>query len=218
MARKASSKGSKGSAGRGKAARGGAKLAGKSGSVARGAARKSGRSKVAAKSGARKSGASGKRRASSRGARLSWRPEGYHTITPSLIVKDAEAAIRLYKDAFGAEEVMCLRSPDGGIMHAELRIGDSVFMMGGEWPDHGMKAPLPNHVSGGLHIYVENVDKAFERALSAGCSVAMPVMNMFWGDRYGKVLDPFGHIWGLATRVEEVSPEECARRAASWQP
>ncbi len=218
MARKASSRGSKGSAGRGNAARSGAKRAGKSGSAARGAVRQGGGSKVGAKSGAKKGAAPAKRRASGRGARLSWRPEGYHTITPSLIVKDADAAIRLYKSAFGAEEVMCLRSPDGGIMHAELRIGDSVFMMGGEWPDHGMKAPLPNHVSGGLHIYVENVDKAFERALSAGCTVSMPVMDMFWGDRYGKVLDPFGHVWGLATRVEEVSPEECARRAASWQP
>lgn len=145
-------------------------------------------------------------------------PKGYHSLTPSIIVGDANAAIPFYQRALGAEEVTCMRSPDGGVMHAELRIGDSVFMLSGEWPDHGMKAPLPNHHSGGLHVYVENVDQAFQRAVEAGCQVAMPVMNMFWGDRYGKVVDPYGHVWGLATRIEDVSPEECARRAANWQP
>lgn len=145
-------------------------------------------------------------------------PSGFHTITASLVVKDANAAIQFYKKAFGAEEVMCLRCPDGGVMHAELKIGDSIFMLGGEWPDHGCKAPLPNHMSGGLHVYVTDVDQSFKRAVDAGCTTLMPPSNMFWGDRYGKVLDPFGHQWGLATHVEDVSPEECARRAASWKP
>jgi PhnB protein len=145
-------------------------------------------------------------------------PPGYHTLTPSIIVKDGNAAIELYKKAFGAEEVMCLRCPDGGVMHAELKIGDSVFMLSGEWPSMGMKAPLPNHHSGGLHVYVADADKAFARAVAAGCTAVMPPANMFWGDRYGKVLDPFGHQWGLATHVEDVSPEECARRAAAWKP
>lgn len=145
-------------------------------------------------------------------------PEGFHSITPSLIVKDADAAIAFYKKAFGAEEVMCLRSPSGGVMHAEMRIGDSIFMLGGEWPDHGMKAPQPNHVSGGLHIYVKEADKAFKQAVDAGCQVVMPPGDMFWGDRYGKVLDPFGHQWGIATHVEDVPPEECAKRAAAWKP
>jgi len=145
-------------------------------------------------------------------------PAGYHTITPSIIVKDADDAIALYKRAFGAEEIMCLRSPSGGVMHAEMKIGDSLFMLSGEWPDHGMKAPLPNHISGGLHIYVANADKAFQRAVDAGCKAVMPPADMFWGDRYGKVLDPFGHQWGLATHIEDVEPEECARRAAAWKP
>lgn len=145
-------------------------------------------------------------------------PPGFHTVTPSLIVKDANAAIAFYKQAFGAEEVMCMRTPDGGVMHAELKFGDSVIMMSGEWPDHGMKAPQPNHHSGGLHLYVSDADRAFKRAVDAGCTVVMPPSNMFWGDRYGKVLDPYGHVWGIATRIEDVSPEECARRAASWKP
>lgn len=149
---------------------------------------------------------------------VSFKSEGFHTVTPSLIVNGAAAAIDLYKRAFGAEELMRMPGPNGKVMHAEIRIGDSVVMLGDEWPDMGMKAPLPNHVSGGLHIYVPDVDKAFKRALDAGCKVAMPVGDMFWGDRYGKVIDPFGHVWGLATHVEDVSPEECAHRAAAWKP
>lgn len=145
-------------------------------------------------------------------------PPGYHTLTPSLIVKDANAAIAFYQRAFGAAEIMCMRTPDGGVMHAELQIGDSRFMLSGEWPDYGMKAPLPNHISGGLHLYVADVGKAFQRAVDAGATVAMPPADMFWGDRYGKVIDPFGHQWGIATRIEEVSPEECAKRAAAWKP
>ncbi|TWT42060.1 Glyoxalase-like domain protein [Phycisphaerae bacterium RAS1] len=145
-------------------------------------------------------------------------PPASHTVTPSLVVKDADAAIALYKKAFGAEEIMVLRSPNGGVMHAEIKIGDSTIMLGGEWPDHGMKAPLPGHCSGGLHIYVADADKAFQRAVDAGCTVVMPPADMFWGDRYAKVKDPSGHQWGIATRIEEVSPEECARRAAAWKP
>lgn len=150
--------------------------------------------------------------------RVSPIPPGYHNITPSIIVKDADAAIAQYKKAFGAEEIMCMRSPTGGVMHAEMKIGDSIFMLGGEWPNMGMKAPAPNHVSGGMHIYVPDADKAYQRALDAGCQTIMPPADMFWGDRYAKVIDSSGHVWGLATRVEEVSPEECARRAASWKP
>ncbi|MCC7291112.1 MAG: VOC family protein [Phycisphaerales bacterium] len=152
------------------------------------------------------------------GSKVPTTPAGSHTITPSIIVKDANAAIEFYKKAFGAEEVMVLRMPNGAVMHSELRLGDSVFMLGGEWPDHGMKAPLPNHSSGGLHVYVAEVDKAFQRAVDAGCTVLMQPADMFWGDRYGKVLDPFGHQWGLATHIEDVSHEECARRAANWKP
>lgn len=151
-------------------------------------------------------------------AKVSPVPAGFHTVTPSIVVKDPDAAIAFYKKALAAEEVMVLRSPSGGVMHAEIRIGDSVIMLGGEWPDHGMKAPLPSHCSGGLHLYVTDADAAFKRAVDAGCSVMFPPSVMFWGDRYGKVIDPFGHVWGLATHVEDVTPEECARRAASWKP
>lgn len=151
-------------------------------------------------------------------AKVSPRPEGYHSVTPSIIVRDANAAIAFYQKAFGAEEALCLRMPDGSVMHAELKFGDSFVMLGGEWPDFGMKAPLANHISSSLHLYVPDADAAFRKAIDAGCTPVMPPADMFWGDRYAKVLDPFGHVWGLATRIEEVSPEECARRAASWKP
>lgn len=145
-------------------------------------------------------------------------PPGFHSVTPSIIVKDPDGAIAWYKKALGAEEVMVLRSPQGAVMHAEIKIGDSVIMLGGEWPDMGMKAPQPGHVSGGLHVYVADVDKSFQRAVDSGASVIFPPSLMFWGDRYGKIVDPHGHQWGLATHVEDVSPEECARRAAAWKP
>ncbi|MBK9127175.1 MAG: VOC family protein [Phycisphaerales bacterium] len=151
------------------------------------------------------------------GSTVSPIPQGFHTITPALVVKDASAAIALYRTAFGAEEVMCLRTPTGDVMHAEMKIGDSILMLGGEWPDHGMKAPQPGHSSASLHLYVTDVDRAFQRAVEAGCQAIFPPGNMFWGDRYAKVIDPFGHVWGLATHIEEVSPEECARRAANWK-
>lgn len=145
-------------------------------------------------------------------------PPGFHSITPSLIVKDPDAAMKHYQKAFGAEELMCMRGPNGCVMHAEMKFGDSIVMMSGEWPDHGMVAPTPGRSSGGLHLYVNDADAAFKRAVDAGCTALMPPTNMFWGDRYAKVLDSYGHQWGLATRVEEVSPEECERRAAAWKP
>lgn len=152
------------------------------------------------------------------GSSISAIPEGFRTVTPSIVVKGAAKAIEFYKRAFGAEEIMRLDAPDGSVMHAEIRFGDCVVMLGEECPDWGAKAPLPNHCSGSLHLYVPDTDKAFERAIAAGCTTKMPPSNMFWGDRYAKVIDPFGHVWGLATHVEDVSPEECARRAAAWKP
>lgn len=142
--------------------------------------------------------------------------EGFHTVTPTIIVKGGAKAIEFYKKAFGAEEVMSIPGPNGMVMHAEIRIGDSIIMLSDEWPEYGAKAPAPDHWSSSLHLYVSDVDKAFQRAVDAGCSVRMPVADMFWGDRYGKVVDPFGHQWGLATHKEDVSPEECAKRAAAW--
>lgn len=140
-------------------------------------------------------------------------PHGFHTVTPYIVVKGASHAIEFYKKAFGAEEVMRMPSPSGGVMHAEIRIGDSAIMISDEWPDMGNKAPLPNHVSASLHLYVPDVDRAFQRAVDAGAKAVFPVGDMFWGDRYGKVIDPYGHVWGLATHIEDVTPEQCIERS-----
>lgn len=144
-------------------------------------------------------------------------PEGYHSITPAITCKNAARAIDFYKNVFGATEINRMDGPDGSVGHAELRIGDSVIFVSDEFP--GMSAaPSPTTTpSSYIFLYTEDVDATFNRAVAAGASVSMPLMNMFWGDRYGKVTDPFGHSWGVATHVEDVSPEEMARRAAEWQ-
>ena len=142
-------------------------------------------------------------------------PDGYRSLTPYLRCRDAAAAMDFYKKAFGAEEIARMPGPSGKIMHGEMRIGDSMLMLGEE--NTQMKMHSPASLGGsatGLHIYVNDVDKAFARAVSAGCTVAMPLMNMFWGDRYGKLVDPFGHEWSIATHVEDVPPEEMPARAA----
>ena len=140
-------------------------------------------------------------------------PEGYHTLTPFLIVRDASRAIEFYKQAFGAKERGGIaRDPSGKVMHAELMIGDSIIMLADEFPQAGVVSP--ESVGGsacGLHVYVEDVDSAFDRAVKAGSAVEMPVMDMFWGDRYGKLKDPFGHKWSIATHTADLSPEEIDR-------
>jgi len=141
-------------------------------------------------------------------------PQGFRTVTPHLVIKGCAEAIDWYKKAFGAEEIMRMPGPGGGIMHAEVRIGDSVVMMAEEFP--GM-SKAPKTLGGSpvtIHLYVENVDQSFERATKAGAQVLMPVTDMFWGDRYGSLSDPYGHHWSIATHKEDVSPEECARRGA----
>lgn len=136
-------------------------------------------------------------------------PEGYHTLTPSITVRDAARAIEFYKKAFGAVEKGVMKGPDGKVMHAELRIGDSLFMLADEFPEFGSLSPQSVGGSGsGLHIYVEDVDSAFDRAIGAGGVVEMPVANMFWGDRFGKLVDPFGHKWSIATHTRDMSMEE----------
>ena len=143
-------------------------------------------------------------------------PEGYHTVTPHLAVRDAAKAIEFYAKAFGAEELFRMPGPGGVVMHAEVRIGDSIVMLGEESPEMG--ASSPQTIGGSpvnLLIYVQDVDASFARAEKAGCKVRMPATDMFWGDRYGKVQDPFGHNWGLATHKEDVSPEEMAKRMAA---
>ncbi len=141
-------------------------------------------------------------------------PEGYPTVTPALTVQDAARMIEFYKEAFGAEERYRMPAPDGkGIAHAELKIGNSVFMLGEEMP--GDESGSPQTLGGasvGFYIYVRDVDDAFDRAVAAGATIKHPVENMFWGDRMGTVADPSGHIWMLATHVEEVSPEDLEKR------
>jgi len=143
-------------------------------------------------------------------------PDGYHSISPAITCKNAASAIDFYKEAFGATEMNRMTGPGGMVMHAELRIGDSVIFVSDEWP--GMSAaPTPGATpSYYLFLYTPDVDTVFNRALAAGAKVAMPVADMFWGDRYGKLTDPFGHSWGLATHVEDVAPDEIARRSAEW--
>ena len=143
-------------------------------------------------------------------------PEGYHSISPAITCKDAARAIDFYKQAFGATEINRMPGPGGRIMHAELRIGDSVIFLADEFP--GMSAaPAPGALASSyLFLYTEDVDTVFNRAVAAGAQAAMPVADMFWGDRYGKLTDPFGHSWGVATHVEDVSPDEMMRRSAEW--
>lgn len=139
-------------------------------------------------------------------------PEGYHTVTPHLTVRDAARAIEFYKQAFGAKERGAMKGPDGKIMHAELMIGDSIIMLADEMPAFGALSPLSNGGAGvSLHIYLEGVDAAFDRAVKAGAQVEMPVMDQFWGDRYGKLKDPFGHSWSIATHTKDMSADEMKR-------
>jgi PhnB protein len=139
-------------------------------------------------------------------------PEGYHSISPSLTCKNAARAIEFYKSVFGATEVMRMPGPEGKIMHAELKIGDSIIFINDEFP--GMaEAPAPGVTpSLFMFLYTEDVDSVYNRAVSMGSMVVMPLENMFWGDRYGKVTDPFGHQWGIAQHVEDVAPQEMKRR------
>ena len=144
------------------------------------------------------------------------KPEGYHSVTPYLIVDGAEEAIRFYGQGLGATEL--LRLPMGGkIAHAELRIGDSVVMLADEAPDQGKLGPKSRGGStSALMIYLEDVDSAFERAVAAGGMVERPVENQFYGDRSGTFTDPFGHRWTLSTHVEDVPEEEMRRRMEAF--
>lgn len=145
-------------------------------------------------------------------------PEGFHTLTPHLTVRGAAKAIEFYKRAFGAKVRMRMAGPDGkSIMHAELKIGDSIVFLNDESPDMGCHSPQSlGGTPSALHLYVRNVDAAVKRAVAAGAKVQMPVADMFWGDRYGKVIDPFGHVWGLGTHKEDLTPKEICKRAEAF--
>jgi len=146
-----------------------------------------------------------------------YRPEGWHTVTAGITVRDAAAAIDFYKRAFGAQEVRRFTSPDGKIAHAELKIGDSIFILADEFDQGVSKSPqTAGACTGGLMLYVPDVDASFDRAIKAGGQARMPVADMFWGDRYGNLVDPFGHVWSLATQKEELSMPEIEKRAQDF--
>jgi uncharacterized glyoxalase superfamily protein PhnB len=142
-------------------------------------------------------------------------PEGHHTVTPYLVVDDAAGAIEFYTRAFGAQELYRMPGPNGRIMHAEIVIGDSPVMISDAAPEMGAHSPRAlNGSPVSIFLYLPDVDAAFARATEAGATVTMPLMDMFWGDRYAQVADPYGHAWQMATHVEDVSPEEMNRRAS----
>jgi PhnB protein len=143
-------------------------------------------------------------------------PEGFHAITPYLVVRGVSEAIDYYKRAFGAVERYRMASPDGNtIMHAEITIGDSIIMLSDECPEMDSKSPAAlQGTPVSIHLYVEDVDEVFERAVREGAKVTMPLENTFWGDRFGALTDPFGHHWSIASHMEDLPPEEIARRGA----
>ena len=144
-------------------------------------------------------------------------PEGYHSVTPYLIVDGAAKAIDFYTSAFGATEVMRMAGPEGKVVHAEIKIGNSHVMLADEQPEMGYRGPLA--VGGApvsLMVYVDDVDSTFKKALEGGAQQLRPVENQFYGDRSGTLKDPFGHMWSIATHIEDVPPEEMERRAKEW--
>jgi PhnB protein len=145
-------------------------------------------------------------------------PAGYHTLTPYLTVKDGNRAMKFYEQALGAKEIMRFAGPEGRIMHAEMKIGDSPFMLSEEFPEMGAKSPQSlGGTTGSIMIYIENVDEAYPRAIKAGGKELRPLQNQFYGDRSGTFEDPEGHKWTISTHVEDVSEEEMGRRMAAMK-
>jgi PhnB protein len=143
-------------------------------------------------------------------------PEGYYSLTPYLVCKGAEKAIAFYAKAFGAQETVRMPGPDGSIAHAEVKIGNSMLMLSDENKERGQLSP--ESLGGSpcsIMLYADDVDAVFQRALAAGAKAEMPPADMFWGDRMGNLVDPFGHKWAVATHTEDVSPEEMEKRMAA---
>jgi len=144
-------------------------------------------------------------------------PKGFRTATPSLIIDGAAKAIEFYKKVFNAKEIVRMDLPDGRVGHAEIKIGNSIIMLGDEWPDMSVRSPKSIGGSGSaIFLYVRNCDRIFKRAVKAGATVIMEPADQFWGDRMAKITDPFGHVWGIATHKEDMTPEEANRRGAEW--
>jgi uncharacterized glyoxalase superfamily protein PhnB len=144
-------------------------------------------------------------------------PDGFQTLTPHIVVPDGAAAIELYKKAFGAREIARLLTPDGkAVMHAQLTIGTSTLMLGGEMPPYALSPKSRGGMSVTLHLYVPDADAAFERAVKAGCTIKMPVSDTFWGDRYGAVEDPFGHQWAIATHQHDYTQAQIEANAKAF--
>jgi PhnB protein len=144
-------------------------------------------------------------------------PECLHSLTPHIVVKDAPKLIEFYKRAFGATEKYRMTMPDGGIGHAELQIGDSVLFLSDEFPQSATRAPASiGGTSMALHLYVQDADAVFRQAVQAGATIKSPMADMFWGDRYGQVADPSGHLWSIATHREDLTPEEMKKREQQW--
>ena len=144
-------------------------------------------------------------------------PEGFHTISPAMVINDAAGAIEFYKKAFGAEEILNLKGPGDSVVHAEIKIGDSIIMISGEWPGHHVQSPATvKGTTCALHIYVDSVDALHKRAIEAGAKEIMPPTDMFWGDRFSSLTDPYGHAWSIATHIKEVTPEECQKACDEW--
>ncbi|MGI9533892.1 MAG: VOC family protein [Thermodesulfobacteriota bacterium] len=143
-------------------------------------------------------------------------PEGFNSVTPHLVVKGAAEAIEFYKKAFGAEEMVRLPGPDGNsLMHASLKIGNSVVMLVDEFPDMGCLSPnSTNGTPVTVHLYVHDVDSVFAKAIESGAKETMPLENTFWGDRFGKLEDPYGHSWSIATHIEDLTPDQIMENAA----
>jgi PhnB protein len=146
-------------------------------------------------------------------------PEGMHSVTPHLCCDGAAAAIDFYERAFGARSSGAMKGPDGKVMHAQIRIGDSQLMLVDEYPEQGMVGPRAlKGTPVVLHLYVEDCDGLFARAVGAGAKAIMPPADMFWGDRYGVLEDPFGHRWSIATHKRDVSPEEMQQAVKAFDP
>ena len=144
-------------------------------------------------------------------------PKGFRTATPAITIDGCAKAIEYYKKAFNAKEIMRMPMPDGKVAHAELKIGNSIIMMSDEFPQMGARSPKSIGGSGSrVMLYVRNCDRVFKRAVKAGATGNMEPTDMFWGDRWSQITDPFGHVWAIATHKEDLTPEQKAERSAKW--